>query len=144
MAGQGLVSDEGHGGPRLVRVFPGAARFDPECCPEYRALKTQPGMHPRVPRHRKDRGLESFPLGALSDVLDAVEQRGCSPDEAVHDLCGVRRLHRGLRCWLAHAAGRYAEAVAKAQAESGVTVDPRPPRVGRAVAGPRNPATGGV
>ncbi len=96
-----------------VRVTPANVRDDGRRCPHRLADKTRPAA-PRPRRPGAGRALLDSTLRALDDVLDLVEFRERSLDEALAEwrASPARRVHPGLDQWTEHAVRGYLAASA--------------------------------
>jgi PD-(D/E)XK nuclease superfamily len=102
------------GNAQLVRVGTTAARSDELACPQFAAAKARPGLRAETPRKPSD--VESFPLGLVDEVLDAVEHADMSAASAMvllRDPSRRRVAHPGLLRWVWHAVQEYLAASAE-------------------------------
>jgi len=95
----------------VVRI--GTRAAEEGTCPDKLAAKALPAVYPRQRSRQGKKFLADFPLDAVVRVLDDVEVRGLSRQEAIARLgLGARPpLHPGLARWAGNAAGGYLDAI---------------------------------
>ena len=96
----------------VVRI--GTRAAEEGTCPDKLAAKALPAVYPRQRSRQGKKFLADFPLDAVVTVLDDVEVRGLSRQEAIARLGRDARppLHPGLARWAGNAAGGYLDAIA--------------------------------
>lgn len=104
-------------------------------CGDFAAVKARPQLWSRVSEKRRYAPWETFPLGLVMDVLDAVEFEAAQVDEALtRTLANTRStVHPGVASWVWHACHTYlevSESLAATLASEGVELHPeRNPRI---------------
>ncbi|MEV4376049.1 PD-(D/E)XK nuclease family protein [Streptosporangium sp. NPDC049644] len=136
-------STEFTGNPDVVRLSASLLDRRDGDCGDFAAVKARPKLWPRVSERRRYAPWETFPLGLVMGVLDAVEFEGTPIDEALPRVLGNARdtVHPGVANWIEHACHTYlevSESLAATLASEGVEL--RPEHRPRIVQGGRSPA----
>ncbi|MEU0479828.1 PD-(D/E)XK nuclease family protein [Streptosporangium sp. NPDC006013] len=136
-------STEFTGNPDVVRLSASLLDRRDGDCGDFAAVKARPKLWPRVSERRRYAPWETFPLGLVMDVLNAVEFEAVPIDEALPRTLGNARdtVHPGVANWIEHACHTYlevSESLAATLASEGVEL--RPEHQPRIVQGGRSPA----
>ncbi|GAA0950912.1 PD-(D/E)XK nuclease family protein [Nonomuraea longicatena] len=99
------------GNPDVVRLSASLLDQRESNCRDFAALKARPKVRSTVRERRRYNSLENFPLGPVTEVLNAVEFDGDEIEEAVEKvLAGGRSvIHPGVETWVRHACSTYLE-----------------------------------
>ncbi|MBB2909866.1 hypothetical protein FHS43_001112 [Streptosporangium becharense] len=131
------------GNPHVVRLSASLLDRRDGDCGDFAAARARPQLWPPVYEKRRYAPWETFPLGLVMDVLNAVEFEAVPVGDALaRTLRDARNtVHPGVAAWVRHACHTYletAESLAAALAAEGVELLPeRNPRI---VQGGRSPA----
>ncbi|WP_283133163.1 PD-(D/E)XK nuclease family protein [Rhizohabitans arisaemae] len=130
------------GNPGTVRLSASMLDRSADDCGDFAAAKARPQMWPSTGGRRRYAPWETFPLGLVMSVLDAVEFGGADPAAATAAAIEGNRnpVHPGAAAWIAHACDTYLEAAESLAAElaaDGVPIEPeRHPRIVQGGASP--------
>ncbi|WP_406314208.1 PD-(D/E)XK nuclease family protein [Streptosporangium sp. NBC_01639] len=119
------------GNPDIVRLSASMLDRRESDCGDFAAAKARPDVRPQVFERRRFAPWESFPLGLVMQVLDAVEFDGADVDEAVGQAVEGNRdpVHPGAARWILHACRTYLETAESLAAEGGDLRPERHPRI---------------
>ncbi|GAA2866405.1 hypothetical protein GCM10010517_25890 [Streptosporangium fragile] len=123
------------GNPHAIRLSASLLDRRGGECEDFAAVKARPQLWPRVFEKRRYAPWETFPLGLVMDVLNAVEFEAARIDEALtRTLTRARNtVHPGVAAWVRHACHTYletAESLAAVLSAEGVELRPeRNPRI---------------
>ncbi|MFD5186607.1 PD-(D/E)XK nuclease family protein [Streptomyces sp. NPDC058357] len=93
------------GDSSLLRISASLVRPDPSGCPRGRALRSRPLV--QNPGHPPTKPVQDFSFKPFFDLLDSVEHRGRSLDEAAGDPANFRKCTPVHATWAREAARRY-------------------------------------
>lgn len=112
------------GNPDIVRLSASMLDRRESDCGDFAAAKARPDVRPQVFERRRFAPWESFPLGLVMQVLDAVEFDGADVDEAVGQAVEGNRdpVHPGAARWILHACRTYLETAESLAAEGATSV----------------------